>query len=725
MEEPFLIREEQLVPSTRTWHRGQLTVELKKVCRLAAPMATVTSAQYLLPVISVMVAGHNGELQLSGVALATSFTNVSGFSIMYGLAGALETLCGQAYGAKQYEKLGTYTYSAIASNIPICFLISTLWIYMDKLLVSLGQDPDISRVAGSYAFSLIPALFGQAIVIPLTRFLLTQGLVLPLLYCAVTTLLFHISVCWILVFKFGLGSNGAALSISVSFWFYAVILACYVRFSTSCEMTRTFVSDDFVSCVKQFFHYGVPSAAMLCLEWWLFELLILSSGLLPNPKLETSVLSICLTTETLHYVISNGVAAAVSTRVANNLGAGSPQVARVSILAGLCLWLIESVFFSTLLFTCRNIIGYAFSNSKEVVDYVADISPLLCLSFILDGFTAVLNGVARGSGWQHIGAWNNVVSYYLVGAPVGLYLAFSHGFNGKGLWCGVVVGSAVQATILAIVTTSMDWKKQVFVKPSKSNAYFKRYQVKFRRRRDGKTDYRARIRLINQDKNKYNTPKYRFVVRFTNKDIVAQIVSASIAGDIVKASAYAHELPQYGLTVGLTNYAAAYCTGLLLARRVLKMLEMDEEYEGNLEATGEDFSVEPTESRRPFRALLDVGLIRTTTGNRVFGALKGALDGGLDIPHSDKRFAGFNKENKQLDADIHRNYIYGGHVSNYMKMLNEDEPEKFQTHFSQYLKKGVDAETMEELYKKVHAAIRADPNPKKTEKPAPKAHKRY
>ncbi|KAG2307000.1 hypothetical protein Bca52824_026748 [Brassica carinata] len=265
----------------------------------------------------------------------------------------------------------------------------------------------------------------------------------------------------------------------------------------------------------------------------------------------------------------------------------------------------------------------------------------------------------------------------------------------------------------------------VFVKPSKSNAYFKRYQVKFRRRRDGKTDYRARIRLINQDKNKYNTPKYRFVVRFTNKDIVAQIVSASIAGDIVKASAYAHELPQYGLTVGLTNYAAAYCTGLLLARRVLKMLEMDEEYEGNLEATGEDFSVEPTESRRPFRALLDVGLIRTTTGNRVFGALKGALDGGLDIPHSDKRFAGFNKENKQLDADIHRNYIYGGHVSNYMKMLSEDEPEKFQTHFSQYLKKGVDAETMEELYKKVHAAIRADPNPKKTEKPAPKAHKRY
>ncbi|KAI8005471.1 60S ribosomal protein L5 [Camellia lanceoleosa] len=265
----------------------------------------------------------------------------------------------------------------------------------------------------------------------------------------------------------------------------------------------------------------------------------------------------------------------------------------------------------------------------------------------------------------------------------------------------------------------------VFVKAQKSRAYFKRFQVKFKRRREGKTDYRARIRLINQDKNKYNTPKYRFVVRFTNKDIIAQIISASIAGDMVLASAYAHELPRYGLEVGLTNYAAAYCTGLLLARRVLKKLEMDDEYEGNVEATGEDFSVEPAESRRPFRALLDVGLIRTTTGNRVFGALKGALDGGLDIPHSDKRFSGFSKDSKQLDAEVHRKYIYGGHVAAYMKILMEDEPEKYQSHFVEYIKRGIEPDGIEELYKKVHAAIRADPTQKKSEKEPPKQHKRY
>ncbi|KAJ8639346.1 hypothetical protein MRB53_016040 [Persea americana] len=265
----------------------------------------------------------------------------------------------------------------------------------------------------------------------------------------------------------------------------------------------------------------------------------------------------------------------------------------------------------------------------------------------------------------------------------------------------------------------------VFVKAQRSRAYFKRFQVKYKRRREGKTDYRARIRLINQDKNKYNTPKYRFVVRFTNKDIIAQIVSASITGDTILTAAYAHELPRYGLEVGLTNYAAAYCTGLLLARRVLKILELDDEYEGNVEATGEDYSVEAADTRRPFRALLDVGLVRTTTGNRVFGVLKGALDGGLDVPHSDKRFAGYKKEDKQLDADFHRKYIYGGHVADYMRALMEDEPEKYQSQFSEYIKKGIEADDMEELYKKVHAAIRADPTVKKSEKEPPKTHKRF
>ncbi len=106
-----------------------------------------------------------------------------------------------------------------------------------------------------------------------------------------------------------------------------------------------------------------------------------------------------------------------------------------------------------------------------------------------------------------------------------------------------------------------------------------RAQVKYKRRRQGKTDYRARLRLTTQDKNKYNTPKYRMTVRFSNKDITCQIQYATIAGDIVVASAYSHELPAYGLKQGLTNYAAAYCTGLLLARRTLTKFGLADTYQ--------------------------------------------------------------------------------------------------------------------------------------------------
>jgi large subunit ribosomal protein L5e len=99
-----------------------------------------------------------------------------------------------------------------------------------------------------------------------------------------------------------------------------------------------------------------------------------------------------------------------------------------------------------------------------------------------------------------------------------------------------------------------------FVKVIKNKAYFKRYQVKYKRRREGVTDYKARKKLVVQDKNKYNTPKYRMIVRFTNKDIICQVAYARLQGDVVICSAYAHELPRYGVKVGLTNYAAAYCT---------------------------------------------------------------------------------------------------------------------------------------------------------------------
>nr|POF11622.1 60s ribosomal protein l5 [Quercus suber] len=252
-----------------------------------------------------------------------------------------------------------------------------------------------------------------------------------------------------------------------------------------------------------------------------------------------------------------------------------------------------------------------------------------------------------------------------------------------------------------------------FTKLQKNSAYFSRYQVKYKRRRSGKTDYYARKRLITQAKNKYNAPKYRLVIRFTNKDIIAQIVTSELNGDKVFCAAYAHELKAYGVEHGLTNWAAAYCVGLLIARRTLSKLELADAFEGVEEADGEFKLTEEAEvdgeSRRPFKCYLDVGLTRTSTGARVFGAMKGASDGGLYIPHSEKRFPGYDIESKELDAETLRKYIFGGHVAEYMETLADDDEERYKSQFSGYIDDEIEADGLEELYQDAHKQIREDP----------------
>jgi len=256
-----------------------------------------------------------------------------------------------------------------------------------------------------------------------------------------------------------------------------------------------------------------------------------------------------------------------------------------------------------------------------------------------------------------------------------------------------------------------------FVKVVKNKAYFKRYQVKFRRRREGKTDYHARKKLVIQAKNKYNTPKNRLIVRISNTDVTAQIAYARIEGDIVISAAYAHELPRYGIPVGLTNYAACYSTGLLLARRTLATFKLADKYEGQTEVDGEFYSVESNETGPgAFRAHLDVGLARTTTGSKVFAVMKGVADGGIEVPHSEKRFPGYDAESKELNAEVLRDHIFGKHVANYMKDLLNDDEESYKRQFSRYVKHGITADELEDMYKKAHEKIRESPLREKKEK---------
>jgi large subunit ribosomal protein L5e len=204
-------------------------------------------------------------------------------------------------------------------------------------------------------------------------------------------------------------------------------------------------------------------------------------------------------------------------------------------------------------------------------------------------------------------------------------------------------------------------------------------------------------------------------------------------------------LKDFGVSIGLKNYAAAYCTGLLIARRLLAKVGLDKMYTGTAKADGTEYHVADhlnDEGRRPFKCVLDIGLNRATVGNRVFAVLKGAVDGGLDIPHNTKRFPGFTKgkdddffyifflaaseeaakpakgkaaaatekNDGEYNPKVHRDRIFSKHVAEHMKALKADDPDEYHRHFADYIKAGIDApEKVEAMYVKAHAAIRANP----------------
>ncbi|MGN0176468.1 MAG: 50S ribosomal protein L18 [Methanobrevibacter sp.] len=167
------------------------------------------------------------------------------------------------------------------------------------------------------------------------------------------------------------------------------------------------------------------------------------------------------------------------------------------------------------------------------------------------------------------------------------------------------------------------------------------YKVAFRRRREGKTNYAARMKLVSYD-------KARLVVRVSNAQATVQVINYAPEGDLTVASAVSKQLAKYGYLGHTSNISAFYLTGYLCAKRALAQGVED--------------------------AILDIGLKSPIKGSKIFAALKGAIDAGLEVPHGDSIFP---------DDDR----INGGHVAAYAESLDSEEVAK---KFSKYFERGLD-----------------------------------
>ncbi|KAJ6765019.1 PROTEIN DETOXIFICATION [Salix koriyanagi] len=325
--------------------KKEILEEVKKQLWLSGPLISVSLLQYCIQMISVMFVGHLGELSLAGASMATSFASVTGFSLLMGMASALDTFCGQSYGARQFHMLGIHMQRAMFVLSLVSIPLAIIWANTRSILIACGQQKDIAEEAG-------------------------------------------------------------------------------------------------------------------LLEMWSFESMVLLSGLLPDPELETSVLSISLNTAATVWMIPYGLSGAASTRVSNELGAQRPYLARLAVWVVIAIAVTEGIVVGIVLILIRNVWGYAYSNEIQVVNYVAVMLPVVATSNFLDGLQCVLSGVARGCGWQKIGAYINLGSYYLVGIPIAILLAFVFHVGGKGLWLGIICALVVQVLSLATITVRTNWEQE-------------------------------------------------------------------------------------------------------------------------------------------------------------------------------------------------------------------------------------------------------------------------
>ncbi|KAK6255493.1 hypothetical protein SCA6_016798 [Theobroma cacao] len=237
--------------------------EAKEQISTALPLIVAYVFCYSMTMVSIMFAGHLGELEFAGSSLANSWATVTGFGLMTGLSGALETLCGQAFGARIYRQLGIYLQACCQISFLFSILISVLWLFTKPILVRLRQDPEVATAAALYIKYLIPGLFAFGFEQNIMRYCQAQGITLHLVLFTGVPFGLHFALVYFLVNRTSMGFIGWPVAASISIWLSCLSLAMFVIFSKRFENTWKGLSLESFGNILKILRLAIPSAAMV------------------------------------------------------------------------------------------------------------------------------------------------------------------------------------------------------------------------------------------------------------------------------------------------------------------------------------------------------------------------------------------------------------------------------------------------------------------------------
>ncbi|KAM6555949.1 hypothetical protein CsatB_002968 [Cannabis sativa] len=446
--------------NTHKSHFFRLVDEASSIAGIAFPMILTGLLLYSRSMISMLFLGRLGELALAGGSLAVGFANITGYSILSGLAMGMEPICGQAFGAKKNTLLGLCLQRTILLLMLTSIPISLLWLNMKKILILCGQDEAIAMEAQSYLLYSLPDLLAQSLLHPLRIYLRTQSITLPLTYCATFSIFLHIPINYFFVSHLNWGIKGVALSGVLTNFNLVASLILYILVSGAHKKTWGGISTDCFKDWKTLLNLAIPSCISVCLEWWWYEIMILLCGLLINPRATVASMGILIQTTALIYIFPSSLSFSVSTRVGNELGANKPKKARFAAIVGLscsfALGLVALVFAVMV----RKVWATMFTQDKDIISLTSLVLPIIGLCELGNCPQTTGCGVLRGTARPKVGANINLGCFYMVGMPVALVLSFFAGFDFKGLWLGLLAAQGCCALTMLVVLGQTDWNSE-------------------------------------------------------------------------------------------------------------------------------------------------------------------------------------------------------------------------------------------------------------------------
>lgn len=463
--EGLILKQEEIIKTnststTTTDYFSIFSQESKCIANIALPMILTSLLLYARSMISMLFLGRLGNLTLAGGALAIGFANITGYSILSGLAMGMEPVCGQAFGARRYKLLGLTMQKTILLLLFTSIPLSFLWCNMKKILLFCGQDDEISTQAQVYILYSLPDLFTQSLLHPLRIYLRSQSITLPLTYCATLAILLHIPINLFLVSILNLGIQGVALAGVWTNFNILGSLIIYILVSRIHEKTWGGISLECLKDWQALLNLAIPSCISICLEWWWYEIMILLCGLLTNPRATVASMGILIQTTSLIYIFPASLSFGVSTRVGNELGANQPEKAKLAAIIGICWSFVLG--FSALIFSIsvRKIWACMFTKDAEIIALTSMVLPIIGLCELGNCPQTTGCGVLRGTACPKLGARINLGCFYLVGMPTAVWLGFFIGLDFMGLWLGLLAAQGSCVVTMLLILSRTDWDHQ-------------------------------------------------------------------------------------------------------------------------------------------------------------------------------------------------------------------------------------------------------------------------